>query len=175
MTAPAKTGSTFALLVDGATVEIRQPGPGDLPALLDLHRNLSVENQYLRFFGVNRRVAEEMAIRIGTAPELAGQALVAYHEGQIVGVVHYEVPDADGTAEIAVIAADRMHRKGVGTLLIEHLASLARAAGVTAFRADILGQNHAVLRVFADAGLPTQWRAEAGIVTLTIPLVVDDT
>jgi acyl-CoA synthetase (NDP forming) len=45
---------------------------------------------------------------------------------------------------------------------------------VKAFRAEVLGQNHAMLRVFADAGLHAETHAEAGVVTLTVPLVVDD-
>ncbi|MBB5788764.1 bifunctional GNAT family N-acetyltransferase/acetate--CoA ligase family protein [Jiangella mangrovi] len=174
MTAPADTTSTFALLTDGRTVEIRVPGDGDLAGLLELHRRMSPENLYLRFFGSNARVAVDMAERICAAPELAGNALVACLGGRIVGVVHYEPPDRHGVAEIAIVIADDLHHRGIGTLLIEHLASRARAHGVTAFRAEVLGQNHAVLQVFADAGLPATSTVRSGIVELTVPLDVDD-
>lgn len=174
MTAPADTNSTHALLTDGRTVEIRVPTPADLPALVELHRGMSPENHYLRFFGSNRRMSLEVAQRICTAPEVAGHALVALLDSRIVGVVHHEPPDREGVADLAIVVADDLHHRGVGTLLIEHLASRARAHGVRAFGAEALGQNHAVLQVFADAGLPVTSRVEAGVVMLTVPLDVDD-
>lgn len=174
MTAPADTSPTYALLTDGRTVEIRVPTANDLIGLVELHRRMSPENRYLRFFGSNLRVAQEMAERLCAAPEVVGHALVACLSKRIVGVVHHEPPDRRGVAEIAIVVADDLHHRGVGTLLIEHLVSRARAHGVTAFRADVLGQNHAVLQVFADAGLPATSTVESGVVTLTVPLEVDD-
>lgn len=174
MTAPADTGSAYALLSDGRTVEIRLPTAADVAGLIELHRRMSPEHRYLRFFGTNPRMPLEIAERICAAPEVAGHALVACLGGRIVGVVHHEPPDQRGVAEIAIVVADDLHHRGVGTLLIEHLASRARGHGVTAFRADILSQNHAVLRVFADAGLPAISTVESGVVVLTVPLAIDD-
>ena len=49
--------------------------------------------------------------------------------------------------------ADDMHRRGVGTLLLEHLVSLARSRGVRTFVAETLTENALMMQVFADAGL----------------------
>ena len=38
--------------------------------------------------------------------------------------------DGSGSAEVALSVADDMHGRGIGTLLLEHLVSLARGRGV---------------------------------------------
>ena len=63
-----------------------------------------------------------------------------------------------------------MHRRGIATLLLEHLVSLARRRGQRAFAAETLAENAAMLAVFGDAGLPVQRRFADGVVELTFPL-----
>ena len=167
--------ATYALLLDGTTVEIRPVRADDLAGLLRLHERMSHESMYLRFFGVSHAAAEQIATRLCRDPALEGHALVACLNGEIVGVAHHEDVDIRGAAEMAIVVADQVHHRGVGTLLIEHLASRARQHGVKAFQAEVLGQNQAMLRVFADAGLHAETQAGAGVVTLTVPLAVDDT
>ena len=54
--------------------------------------------------------------------------------------------------------------------LLEHLVSVARERGLHAFTAETLAENTAMLRVFADAGLPVRRRMSDGVVELTFPL-----
>jgi xylulose-5-phosphate/fructose-6-phosphate phosphoketolase len=74
------------------------------------------------------------------------------------------------TAEVAFAVADFMHQRGIATLLLEHLVSLARARQITAFTAETLSENTGMLRVFSDAGLPVRTRRAEGTVEITIPL-----
>ena len=66
--------------------------------------------------------------------------------------------------------ADDMHNRGVGTLLLEHLISLARSQGLRAFTAETLAENTLMLQVFADAGLPAHRALADGVYDLTFPL-----
>ena len=75
-----------------------------------------------------------------------------------------------GQAEVAFAVADHMHHKGIATLLLEHLVSLARSRQITTFTAETLTENTAMLKVFADAGLPVQRRFEGEVYELTFPL-----
>ena len=88
----------------------------------------------------------------------------------------YEAERDNGgkTAEVAFAVADTMHQRGIATLLLEHLVSLARARQVETFVAETLSENIGMLRVFSDAGLPVITRREEGVVTITIPLPPDD-
>ncbi|MEV0403128.1 GNAT family N-acetyltransferase [Actinoallomurus sp. NPDC050550] len=164
----------FALLTDGTAIQIREVRPGDLDAVRDLHRGMSLENLYLRFFGLSPRIADEVSLRLCRRPGSAHAVLGAWLGDELVGVANYEPTEDPGSAEIALAVTDGMHHRGVGTLLLEHLVSLARSRGVREFRADTLTQNTAMLRVFASAGLAADRGCCAdGVVEVRIPLTAD--
>ena len=170
MTAPDVGARTYALLTDGSTVEIRHAGPHDGEAVRDMHAAMSPDNIYLRFFSVNPGAADHEARRVTREPGPDHEALLAWLGGRLVGVASYEVTGQPGAAEIAFAVPDDMHGRGIATLLLEHLVSLARRRRLHAFTAEALADNAAMLRVFADAGLPVQRRLSDGVVTLTFPL-----
>ncbi|MFI6586143.1 acetate--CoA ligase family protein [Embleya sp. NPDC050493] len=56
----------WALAADGETVLLRRPGPEDRDRALAMHRAMSPESLYLRFFGVSERAVRETAERVST-------------------------------------------------------------------------------------------------------------
>ncbi|MFC9129493.1 GNAT family N-acetyltransferase [Streptomyces sp. NPDC057099] len=163
-----------ALLTDGTTVCIRAVQQGDHERLRGLYEKMSPENLRLRFFAASRRSAVMAADR-ACAPARPGyQALLAEAQGLVIGLAEYDTGGGADTAEISVAVADGLHHRGVGTLLVEHLVSAARANGVTTFTADALGENHKVLRLFADLGLRTARHFDGPEVRCTIRLDQDD-
>jgi acyl-CoA synthetase (NDP forming)/GNAT superfamily N-acetyltransferase len=131
---------------------------------------MSPGNLYLRFFGMSRYSAGTEAARVCRAPGLDHVSLLAWLGGRLVGVAGYELAEELGVAEVAFAVPDDMHGKGIATLLLEHLVSVARDRGVRAFTAKTLAENGAMLKVFALAGLPVQRRLSAGVVELTFRL-----
>ncbi|MGH3391975.1 MAG: GNAT family N-acetyltransferase [Actinomadura sp.] len=172
MTEPASP--VFALLVDGAQVAIRPLRSDDTEAVRELHQSMSPENLYLRFFGFGSHMANELAERLCRPAGSDYGALGAWLGRELVGVANYEPTGAEGVAEIALVVAGDMHHRGVGTLLLEHLASCALRRGIRAFRGDTLAQNTAMLRVFTDAGLRVEQHISAGVIEVTMPLHPDD-
>ena len=174
-------GNVYALLADGRTVEIRPATTADFDAVKAMHEAMSPNNAYLRFFSLSRLAAEQEARRVTRAPGPDHAALLAVYDGQVVGLASYEVSRATAgkpsprTAEIAFAVADTMHHRGIATLLLEHLVSLARASQLEALVAETLSENTGMLRVFSDAGLPVLSKREEGVVAITIPLPPDDT
>ena len=63
-----------------------------------------------------------------------------------------------------------MHGRGIASVLLEHLVWQARQRGLAAFTAETLAENSAMLRVFADVGLPAKRRIAGNAVELTFPL-----
>ncbi len=177
MSEPFIKPAVYALMADGRTVEIRPARSTDFDAVKAMHEAMSPDNAYLRFFSLSRTAAEREARRISREPSLDHAALLAVYGGQVVGVASYEVERDSGgkKAEVAFAVADTMHQRGIATLLLEHLVSLARARQVEAFVAETLQENTGMLRVFSDAGLPVTTRREEGVVSITIPLPPDDT
>ena len=169
----------YALLTDGSTVEIRPAEHDDVQVIRDLHAGMSPDNIYLRFFSLSPVNAEQEARRVCRAPDPDHVALVAWRAGEAVGVASYEMngTEASGsarTAEVAFTVADGMHRHGIGTLLLDHLVSIARQRHVRAFTAETLVENAEMLGVFAAAGLPVHRTFSGGVVELTIPLPSGD-
>jgi acyl-CoA synthetase (NDP forming)/GNAT superfamily N-acetyltransferase len=173
MTTAQDSGRVYALLADGTTVEIREARPEDFDAVLAMHEAMAPGNIYLRFFSHSRRSAEIEARRICRDPGKPGSAaLLALLDGELVGVASYA--GHSGQAEVAFAVADHMHHKGIATLLLEHLVSLARSRQITTFTANTLSENTAMLKVFADAGLPVQRHYADEVYQLTFPLPRDE-
>jgi acyl-CoA synthetase (NDP forming)/GNAT superfamily N-acetyltransferase len=174
MSTAQDTGRVYALLADGTTVEIREARPEDFDAVLAMHEAMAPGNIYLRFFSYSRRSAEIEARRICRNPDPGKPgraALLALLDGELVGVASYAEPTGPpGQAEVAFAVADHMHHKGIATLLLEHLVSLARSRQITTFTADTLSGNTAMLTVFAAAGLPVQRHFADDVYHLTFPL-----
>ncbi|MGV4928125.1 GNAT family N-acetyltransferase (plasmid) [Streptomyces sp. BHT-5-2] len=163
-----------ALLADGSTVRLRPACPADRPQVLRLYDEMSVDSLRNRFFMVSRRSGERAADRLCTPGGRGHRTLVALHGDRLIGVAEYETGDDPATAEIALAVADDFHRRGVGTLLLEHLVHTARENGVTAFTADLLADNHPIHRVLADLGLHLTRRYDGTTVHGVIGLEPDE-
>ena len=163
-----------ALLADGTTVCIRPVAPGDREQVLGLYEEMSPENLRLRFFAASRRSAALAADRACAPPRPGHRTLLAETQGQVIGLAEYDTGGEGDAAEISIAVADHLHHRGVGTLLVEHLVSAARAEGVTTFTADALSENREVLRLFADLGLRTTRRFDGPEVRCTVELAPDD-
>ena len=168
MTTPP--ADTYALLTDGSTAEVRPARRQDHEAVRAMHAAMAPENMYLRFFSMSPNAAEWEAKRICREPDSDHAALLAWQGDRLVGVAAYELAGKPGVAEVAFAVPDDMHGRGVASLLLEHLVWLARQRDLRAFTAETLAENSAMLRVFADAGLPAKRRISSGVVELTFPL-----
>lgn len=143
------TSPADVLLSDGTFASIRPVAAEDGPALHALHGSVSDDSFFLRFFGTGRRAAQVYVDHVLSSPETL--ALVALCGDRLVGLATAE-PTGPGCYEVAFLVADDLHGHGVGTLLVEHLADLARRRGATTFTAEVLADNHRMLEVFTGAG-----------------------
>ena len=137
------------LLADGRTARLRPIRPDDGPALRSFGRRLSTETVYFRFFSPRRSIGDEEIAHYVTLDYQDRLALVAVIEGELVAVARYdrcEKPPAEAAAtaaqgmssgpqaqldeaEVAFVVRDDHQGRGLGTVLLEHLASAAfRAA-----------------------------------------------
>jgi len=161
----------YALLTDGTTIQIRAARPEDFAAVRQLHAKMSPDNLYLRFFSMSPVAAEREARRICREPGPDHAALLAVLDGEVVGCGAFELAeDGSGPAEVVMSVADDMHGRGIGTLLLEHLVSLARSRGIRAFAAETLTENTLMLQVFANAGLRAHRTLQDGVYDLRFPL-----
>ncbi|HYJ68837.1 MAG TPA: GNAT family N-acetyltransferase [Nocardioidaceae bacterium] len=159
--------SVAVLLTDGGIATVRGFDPADADAVRALHRRASDDSIYRRFFALNRQSGDTYVQHLCAADPAATVALVAEVGGEVVAVAGYECLGPQD-AEVAFFVDDRMQGKGMGTILLEHLAAVGRRRGIRSFRADVLAENHAMIRVFRDAGFDLEQSTDYGMLTLTM-------
>jgi GNAT superfamily N-acetyltransferase len=91
------------------------------------------------------------------------------------GVGRYDRLGSAGTsdaadAEVAFVVADAHQGRGIGSILLEHLAAAARERGIKRFVAEVLAENSRMVRVFTDAGYSAKYEYDSGVVHLTFPI-----
>jgi acyl-CoA synthetase (NDP forming)/RimJ/RimL family protein N-acetyltransferase len=147
---PARRAADVAL-ADGGTVHLRPIRPDDAPGIVAMHARFSERTRYLRYFSPYPRIPERDLRRFVTVDHRDREAFVAELGDELIAVGRYERIDAD-EAEVAFVVADAHQRRGLGSVLLEHLAAAAREARIVRFVAEVLPENGTMLRVFSDAG-----------------------
>lgn len=154
------------VLRDGSTTHVRPIRPSDAEALQAFHVAQSERSTYLRFFANLDRLSDRDLARFTVVDHADRVALVAVTaDEEIIGVARYDriAPDV---AEVAFNIADAHHGRGLGSVLLEHLAAAARERGVRRFTAEVLPQNGRMIAVFREAGYAVRQSLEDGVVTV---------
>ena len=165
--------SAVETLRDGRKIEIRALKPDDRAGLIAAVGRASTQSLYRRFFGVRREFSEKEIAFFVNIDFVKHVALVAVAEeggqGQIVGGGRY-VLVRPGSAEVAFAVIDEYQGQGIGLALMRHLVTLARAAGLKEFIAEVLPDNRAMLKVFEICGLELRKRQDRQVVYVTLQL-----
>jgi GNAT superfamily N-acetyltransferase len=151
---PVGDGGTDVGLSDGTVVHIRPIRPDHDEALRAFHSRLSTESIVLRFFGPHPRLSDAEVARFTTVDGVDRMALVAEQGSEIVAVARYDRPPGSDEAEVAFVVDDAFQGRGLGTILLQHVAAAARSQGIRRLVADTLSENFRMLHVFRDAGFP---------------------
>lgn len=167
----ARDRSADVLLSDGTTVHLRQIRPTDAPAIVAMHARFSERTRYLRYFSPYPRIPERDLQYFVTVDHRDREAFVVIVGDRIVAVGRYDRlgPDAD-EAEVALVVEDAYQGRGIGSVLLEHLAEAARQEGIGRFVAEVLPDNAKMLRVFADFGYQVRRQYADGVVHLDFPI-----
>lgn len=161
---------TRVLLADGTEALLRPIEPGDRDAYLAFHASLSDESRYLRYFSARRRLPESQLLHYLEADQRDHAGVVALVDGALVGHALYDRSDGTADAEVALEVADAFQGHGVGTLMLEELARLARSRGIARFRAHVLPGNQRMLGVFHDLGFAERANFEDGVIRVVLEL-----
>jgi acyl-CoA synthetase (NDP forming)/RimJ/RimL family protein N-acetyltransferase len=130
----------------------------------------SDQTRYYRFFGPLKRLSDRDLHRFTHVDHDSRVAFVVLLGDQLVAVGRYDrLPDTSD-AEVAFLVEDAHQGRGLGSVLLEHLAAAARERGIERFVAEVLAQNSRMVRVFRDAGYQAERSFEDGVVHLTFPI-----
>src|SRR5215831_12824825 len=132
----------------GDVVTVRPMRPGEGERLQTYIRGLSRESRHNRFLGALNELSPTELTRLGRSDHEDHAALIAetWDEGdcRIVAEARYAMTCERSTLEVALSVTDDWQRRGLGTALIEILASQARRLGARTMVADALRTNEAI-------------------------------
>lgn len=153
-------------LRDGALVYLRRVLAADERELRAFLGGLRPKARRLRFFTAACDLDSAARWASTTGGDRCG--LLAHDKaGRLVGHAAFIKLDSD-RAEVAIEVADHLHDEGLGTILIERLAAVAEARGISTFVAEVLPENRRMLEVFRD-GFDARVRMHDGTVTVELP------
>jgi RimJ/RimL family protein N-acetyltransferase len=165
--------SAVATLRDARRVEIRAFRPDDRANFLSAADRISPVSLYRRFFTVKRGFTEremEFFLNVDFDKHVALVALIE-EAGQnvIVGGGRYVVVQP-GKAEVAFAIIDQYQAQGIGSILMHHLAIIARAAGLQELVAEVLPENKPMLKLFERSGLHMTTTPHSDVVYINLQL-----
>ncbi len=160
-------------LKDGTKAFMRPLKLTDESIVRDLFYKLSPESIRHRFFQMLQALPHQKLqelLRIDYESDMALLVLSDRGESaQAIGIAHYLNDPRTNFAEAAFLVRDDMHGKGIGTALMKALLEAARLKGVAGFTADVLADNHGMLRIFHKCGYAVESTLNEGAYSLRIP------
>lgn len=160
-------------LRDGSAVEVRALRPGDEADMLTALEQASAQALQRRFFVMKRHFSDKERAFFMDIDFKNHVALVALAEDAgrrtIVGGGRYIVFEP-GRAEMAFMVIDAWQGRGIGSVLMRRLVTIATEAGLKELMAEVLPENEAMLNIFRKFGFRPTNRRDPQIVHLALPL-----
>ncbi|WP_327119399.1 GNAT family N-acetyltransferase [Nocardia sp. NBC_01730] len=156
------------LASDGGVVRLRPITPDDGDRLQEFHGALSDRTRYLRYFGPYPRISPKDLYRTTHVDYHDRVGLVLELGEAIVAVGRYELLDRGGprAAEVAFVVADGHQGRGLGSILLEHLAGAAAENKIETFVAEVLAENTVMVTVFREAGYQVERSRDGSVLHL---------
>ncbi|HNN48222.1 MAG TPA: GNAT family N-acetyltransferase, partial [Marmoricola sp.] len=125
--------------------------PDDGPALVEFYEQVSAQSKYYRFFAPMPNLSAREVERITHVDHHNRVCLLLLVAEKVIALGQYE-GIGEGRAEVAFLVQDAHQGRGIGQLLLEHLAQAGRESGITRFEAQVLPDNKAMVQVFREMG-----------------------
>ena len=157
-------------------MRIRPARRDDRERVEDYLIGLSDESRYFRFGGASVDVSEiaRRSTEIDYRDHLTLLALADAGAGEVIGGAQYIREGDVPRAEVSVSVADALQGRGLGSILVAHLADAAGEAGISTFHAHVLPENHRMIEVFRRSGFPVHLRATPGTVDVEFPTALTE-
>ncbi len=142
----------------------------------DLFYKLSSESIGHRFFQMLKSMPHDRLqdlLRVDYEDDMALVVLTnSNDDADMVAIAHYRKNPKTNFAEAAFLVRDDWQRKGIGTALMKTLVESGRKNGLAGFTAEVLMQNHGMLRIFHKCGYGVESQLVEGVYSLRIPFTV---
>ena len=161
----AVTAGVPARIADGTAV-LRPLGPGEIEPLTAVFEGLSEDSRVERYLTPGPRLTSDM-LRVLTAVDGHDHvAWLATVDGRPAGIARYIRVGADA-AEVAFEVVDDLHGRGLGSVLLDAVTTVASASGIHRLQAVVSPSNRASMQLLAKVGL--SFRHASGVLEADSP------
>lgn len=148
---------THQRLRDDVEIVVRPICPEDEPALISFHQALSdesVRQRYFEFKTLSERTRHERLVRICCSDFDRNITIVAHkkNDASVMGVARLSREPISSHGDIKMIISDAHHKKGLGTILLSNLISIASKEAIKTLSATVLTENKGMLHLLEKAG-----------------------
>ncbi len=163
-------------LRNGTALRLRALRESDRSKLVALFNRCSPESIRFRFLRLIKSLPDSLLDQLVSVDGSKHVAIVVVKPEatteRIVAVGRYSALDErPEVAEVAFLVEDHMQRRGIGTILLDTLAEVARLHGITRFAADVLADNRTMLSVFRKAGYALSSSVSYGVTHLEFSIL----
>lgn len=170
---PVEHWEADVLLKDGRVAQLRPILKADAERLVEFYARVSEQSKYFRFFAPYPTLSDKDVTRFTTVDNDRRVAFVVTLHSTIIGVGRYDAI-SDDEAEVAFLVEDAHQGRGVGQLLLEHLAQAGRERGIRTFVADVLPSNSRMQQIFREMGYQVDGMVDGGVTRLTFRIEPTD-
>ena len=157
-------------LEDGATILLRRATDRDASALRAFYLELSAVTLFRRFMTPAPRLSDGTIAYLTDVCRLDREVIVATVGNRIVGEGRFHRLGGTADAEVALVVVDDWQGRGIGPVLSNRLARLARVRGVEAFTGSMLADNDAARSVLGSVAPHATQRVSGGELEFRTPL-----
>lgn len=162
--------SRHIVLKNGHSLLLRAINQDDKQLLDDAFHRLTGKSIYFRFFSSKRKLTKK-ELKYFTEIDFEHHiAIVATiingQKEEIIGVGRYIEREEKGpgkVAEIAFAIDDEHQHLGIGTMLFEHIVTIAHNNGISRLSADVLLENKNMSDIFKHSGFKLDISIELGV------------
>lgn len=138
--------------IRGGSVAARPLAAGEYDALGAVFDGMSPASRYSRYLTGLGGLPVSMARALTEVDGRRHVAWLASIDGEPVGLGRW-IRTAPETAELAFEVVDRHHDRGIGTVLVDVLTTVAAVSGIQRLEATVLPDNAPSLRLLERVGL----------------------
>lgn len=151
----AASYSAREVLRDGTPIEIRALQPEDETDMLSALEQTSPQSLQRRFFVMKRYFSDKeraFFMEVDFKKHVALVALVQEVGRKVIVAGGRYIVFEPGRAELAFVVVDAWQGKGLGSILLHRLVTIARDGGLRELTAEVLPENAAMRAVFGKFG-----------------------
>ena len=156
----------------GTAIQFRAIKPSDEEAMRRFFYRCSSEMIYYRFFYSVKTMDHDKTqeyVNVDYSSDLSIVGLSGKSDDeQIVAEARFSRDERSNYGEVAFLIEERFQGIGVATYMLNLLIQVARDQGLKGLSAEVIADNHAMIKVFEKAQLPMDARLEDGVYKLTM-------